>query len=183
MQALLQEELKMLGSIHLDIFKYFIIKQKQVNQINQAIVKQAKQAKKQATKKTTKNLILLKRETTKKITKKFNTTCRAFRSLDSNIFMLQSFRFSLKKSSQKSSRKTTNYILDASYLPSSQLSPIRVFSSILLSSLLSTSTSRAKRRKASQTTTTKASLIEEKKTPIELSRISRIDRIIRSLRR
>jgi len=46
MQAFLQKELKMLDSIHLDIFKYFIIKQKQVDQINQAIVKQAKQAKK-----------------------------------------------------------------------------------------------------------------------------------------
>jgi len=108
----------MLDSIHLDIFKYFIVKQKQVDQINQATIKQAKQAKKQATKKTTKNLILLKRKTTKKATKKFNTTCRAFRSLDFNIFMLQSFRSSPKKSSQKSSRKIANYILDASHLSS-----------------------------------------------------------------
>jgi len=119
MQALLQKELKMLGSIHLNIFKYFIVKQKQVNQNNQATIKQAKQAKKQATKKTTKNLTLSKRKTTKKTTKKFNTTYRAFRSLDFDIFMLQSFRPSLKKSSQKSSRKIVNYILDVSYLSSS----------------------------------------------------------------
>jgi len=108
----------MLDSIHLDIFKYFIVKQKQVDQINQVAIKQAKQAKKQATKKTTKNLILSKRKTTKKATKKYNTTCRAFRSLDSNIFMLQNFRYSFKKSSQKSLRKIVNYILDASHLSS-----------------------------------------------------------------
>jgi len=173
----------MLDSIHLDIFKYFIVKQKQIDQINQATIKQAKQAKKQATKKATKNLILSKRETTKKTTKKFNTTYRVFRSLDSNIFMLQSFRSSLKKSSQKSLRKIANYILNASYLSSSQLSSIRVFSSTLLSSLLLTSTLRAKRRKTSQTTTTKASLIEEKKTLVESSRISRMNRMIRSSRR
>lgn len=172
MQTLLQQELKMLGCIHLDILSYSTVRQKQVDQIDQATARQAEQAMKEAAK-----------EAAKEATKYYNTTCRAFRSLDPDIFILQSFQSSPRKSPQKSSKKTVNNILDGPHLPPSQSSPARASSPILLPPLSPTPTLLAKRRKAPRAKTTRASLLEEEETPIEPPRISRLGRAIRPPRR
>jgi hypothetical protein len=126
MATLMKKKLKALHSIHLNVFRYFIVAQKSIDQAKL-------QAVKETTKEATKMLTILKRQATKDL----NDTCKAFRNLATiSIFELESFQ----TSPRKSSIKTNVNVLNGSHLPSSQTSPIRAFSPIaspLSSSVLS----------------------------------------------
>ncbi len=99
-KALIKNEIKALSNIHLDIFRYSMASQLIIDRINQQATKKTKQAIKNIAKKTTKQLTILKKQTTKNK----NNLCKIFRSLvDTNILEFQSFRSSSKKCFRKSS--------------------------------------------------------------------------------
>jgi len=113
MEALMEDEIKALSSIHLDIFRYSTASQLIIDRINQQAAKEAEQVAKEVAKETAKRLTILRRQATKDE----NDLCKAFRSLaDAGISELQSFRSSPKKSPRKSPQKTTIHVLDAPHL-------------------------------------------------------------------
>ncbi len=179
----MEEEIKTLSSIHLDIFRYSTTSQLIIDRINQQAAKKAEQVAKEVAKTAAKRLTILKRQATKDE----NDLCKAFKSMaNAGIFEVQSFRSSPLKSPRKSPQKPTIHILDAPHLP-----PIIPSIPPSLLSLLSpppSSTSRTKRqRKALLRRTTKRTIEEsseheEMATPIA-PRVSRKGRVIKAPRR
>jgi len=168
MATLMEEELKALHSIHLDVFRYSIVAQKSIDQAKL-------QAVKEATKEAAKVLTISKRQAAKDL----NDTCKAFRNLATmGIFELESFQ----TSPRKSSIKTNVDVLNGPHLPPPQTSPIRASSPVaspLSSSVLSPPPSptrpQAGRRQPPRVRkkTMKALLSEEEEIPIQ-SRLSRV---------
>ncbi len=168
MATLMEEELKALHSIHLDVFRYSTVAQKSIDQAKL-------QAVKEATKEAAKVLTISKRQAAKDL----NDTCKAFRNLATmGIFELESFQ----TSPRKSPIKTNVDVLNGPHLPPPQTSPIRASSPVaspLSSSVLSPPPSptrpQAGRRQPPRVRkkTMKALLSEEEEIPIQ-PRLSRV---------